>query len=57
MNTVVIADHHLNKDTEWGISLTNHNPVLEDYIGCATEADAFKLQKLLSGLEKPEATR
>lgn len=51
MITIVIETPYLDKDTEWGVSFTSHNPELEDYVACATAGDAFKLQEILERAE------
>jgi alpha-D-ribose 1-methylphosphonate 5-triphosphate diphosphatase PhnM len=47
MNTLIIETHN-KKGVEWGISLTDHNPTIENYIGCDNYESALRLQKLLS---------
>lgn len=48
MNVLVLEDYDENQDVSWGVSFTNHNPELKDYVGCASKEDAFKLQDILS---------
>jgi hypothetical protein len=46
MNVIIIETH--NEDgVEWGISLTDHNPTSENYIGCKDYEYANKLKNLL----------
>ena len=42
--TVVIEDPETN---EWGLSFSSHNPEEKDYVAVASEADAYKLKKLI----------
>ena len=49
MNVIIIETH--NEDgVEWGISLTDHNPTSENYIGCKDYESANKLKNLLAKL-------
>ena len=46
MNTLIVET--FNEDgSEWGVSFTNHNPELKDYIACKSYKDAEKLQEKL----------
>ena len=42
--TVVIEDPNTD---EWGLSFASHNPEEKDYVAVASEADAYKLQKII----------
>ena len=43
-----------DKEAEWGISFTSHNPLPEDYFQCVSEDEAFRLkEKIESLLPKP----
>lgn len=46
MAAIVLESNNEN-GTEWGVSFTNHNPELKDYVECASEEDAFKLERLI----------
>lgn len=49
MNVIIIETH--NEDgVEWGVSLTDHNPTSENYIGCKDYESANKLKNLLAKL-------
>ena len=49
MNVIIIETH--NEDgVEWGISLTDHNPTPENYIGCKDYESANNLKNLLAKL-------
>jgi hypothetical protein len=55
MNVVIIETHE--KDgVEWGISLTDHNPTPENYIGCKDYESAKKLKELLKNPKDKEFT-
>jgi len=47
----VIETHHTDSPTEWGYSFTDHNPEPDDYIRCASEADAWKLDRHIRCIE------
>ena len=46
MNVIIIETHN-KENVEWGISLTDHNPTSENYIGCKDYEYANKLKNLL----------
>jgi hypothetical protein len=49
MNSVIIETH--NEDgVEWGVSLTDHNPKIENYIGCKDYESANRLHQLFKVL-------
>lgn len=45
LHSLVISDSET-----WGVSITDHNPDSKNYIGTENQAEAVKLQKLLSKL-------
>lgn len=47
MNVLVVKDYNEKLIQSWGVSFNGINPELKDYVECASEEDAFKLQKLL----------
>lgn len=55
MNTFagVIETHHTNGPTEWGYSFTSHNPEPADYVKCASEADAWTLDRHVRAFVSP----
>ena len=44
---VVVVNENPSTTNEWGVSFTNHNPELKDYVRCASEEDAFKLKQII----------
>lgn len=48
MNVLVLESHE-EDGVKWGVSFTDHNPELKDYVECATKEDAFKLKRLIEG--------
>jgi hypothetical protein len=52
----VIETHHTDAATEWGYSFTSHSPELDDYIRCASEADAWKLDRHIRRIESALAS-
>jgi hypothetical protein len=49
MNVIIIETHN-KENVEWGISLTDHNPTPDNYIGCADYDSANRLKNLLAKL-------
>jgi len=52
----VIETHHANAATEWGYSFTSPNPKPDDYVRCASEADAWKLAEHIRRIESSLAS-
>lgn len=49
MNVIILETHNVD-EVEWGVSLTDHNPTSENYIGCKDYESANKLKNLLAKL-------
>jgi hypothetical protein len=49
MNSIIIETHDVD-GVEWGISLTDHNPLPDDYIGVKDYDTANRLKNLLAKL-------
>ena len=49
---VLVMETLNKKNSEWGVSFTNHNPDPKDYVRCYSSEDAFKLQKILDSFKK-----
>jgi len=47
MSNVQVLNDQTKNGEKWGVSFDGNNPKLVNYVECASEEDAFKLQKLL----------
>lgn len=48
----ILIETPTDTGTEWGVSITDHNPKAKDYVACLTRESADKLQQILSNLEE-----
>jgi len=47
VDVLVLENYHNDRDVEWGVSFTNHNPEPGDYVEVASKEDAFRLKALV----------
>tara|TARA_R110000787_G_C13232163_1_gene427356 strand:+ start:516 stop:671 length:156 start_codon:yes stop_codon:yes gene_type:complete len=50
MSKVQLLNDQLKNGEKWGISFDGINPETKDYVECASQEDAIKLEKLINNL-------
>ncbi len=47
---VLVLEGYKSGKQDWGVSFTDHNPELKDYVKCSTKEDAFNLKLIIKGI-------